>query len=152
MIGMVFVTAVFALRQPDIFEYLPGHQPLADDEQVSQQKYQKHSITEEDMRQYATMLEIYMSTHRPFLDEELTLKDLAVRMKIPAHHLSITLNSCLNRNFYAYITAGGLKNSNDCFVIHLTRKSRYLTRHTVPVCVKVNFQQGVQGNLGRDTP
>ena len=49
------------------------------------------------------MLDDYMKKSKPFLNNELTLNQLAVGVNIPPHHLSQIINEHLNQNFFDFI-------------------------------------------------
>jgi AraC-like DNA-binding protein len=118
-ISSIFLTAFFALRQPDIFrcthemaqefgvsgEYLiqmnPGY-PKA--------KYEKYGIDDDKKEEYLTVLLQCMNDKKPYLNEDITLKDLADELSIPSHHLSIVINDRLQQNFYTFINSYRIRN------------------------------------------
>jgi YesN/AraC family two-component response regulator len=44
-----------------------------------------------------------MQESKPYLRNELTLQELAKKLKIPRHYLSQIINDRLNQNFYTFI-------------------------------------------------
>ncbi len=103
-LAVIIITAYNALRQPDIFRYI-GKIEESIDKSEEKEKYLKQSITDEQLKNYSQTLEEFMSVKRPHLDESLSLKELAEKINIPMHHLTITLNKEMNQNFYTYINA-----------------------------------------------
>jgi AraC-like DNA-binding protein len=48
-------------------------------------------------------LQQYMLASKPFLNPELTLQDLSVKLNIPKHQLTMLFNNYLGKNFFEYI-------------------------------------------------
>jgi AraC-like DNA-binding protein len=67
------------------------------------EKYQKSGLKSDKAETYVTRLEAYMREAKPYLDGDLTMKDLAVGVGIPSYHLTQILNENLMKNFYDYI-------------------------------------------------
>ncbi len=108
-VSIIIYVAYYALRQPDIFQFLPSEGEVNGNRPDTPPRYEKQGITENQMEEYQNRLDAYMKTNRPYLDEDLTLKDLASRINIPGHHLSMTLNMKMNQNFYLYINSFRIK-------------------------------------------
>lgn len=66
-------------------------------------KYEKHSLTEEQSLEYLKEIEKFMENEKPYLEDSLTIKDLADQINIPSHHLSIAINRHRRQNFYSFI-------------------------------------------------
>lgn len=66
-------------------------------------KYASSSLSEEDLQFYKDIIEKYMAANKPYLDNELTIRKLAVMLEMQPHHLSQVINSALDSNFYTYI-------------------------------------------------
>jgi AraC-like DNA-binding protein len=45
----------------------------------------------------------FMYENKPYLNENITIKDLSCEINIPSHHLSIVINNRLGKNFYTFI-------------------------------------------------
>lgn len=107
MVLIVFAGAFFALRQPDLFRAARAMREELDDPVETpvsvKKKYEKHSLDEETGRKYLARLLAYIDREKPYLDENVTIKDLADDLDISAHHLSIVINHYLSQNFYAFI-------------------------------------------------
>jgi AraC-like DNA-binding protein len=103
-ISSILLTAFFVLRQPDIFRYT--HEMLQELEEPgnSKVKYEKSDIDDSKKEEYLNLLLNYMKEQKPYLKEDLTLKELAGMLSIPSyHHLSIIINERLGQNFYTFI-------------------------------------------------
>jgi AraC-like DNA-binding protein len=46
-----------------------------------------------------------MREEKPYLDDELSLNELAGRLKIPGHHFSMVINIELGKNFFHFISS-----------------------------------------------
>ncbi len=68
-------------------------------------KYRKVNLPENIRKDYAKRLESLMLIKQPFLNEKLTVLQVAEELKIPCHHLSMTINIEKKLNFYNYINA-----------------------------------------------
>ncbi|MEQ8353184.1 MAG: AraC family transcriptional regulator [Leptospiraceae bacterium] len=68
-------------------------------------KYAKQSLKAEATSNHLQKLRSFMDSQKPYLEEGITLKQLARRTKIPAHHLSMVINSQLSMNFFAFINS-----------------------------------------------
>jgi AraC-like DNA-binding protein len=90
---IVFYNIIFfkGWCQPRVFE--PEARP----------KYQSSNLTPEAAGAYRARLESYAAEAKPFLDPELTLRDLSAGSGIPPRHLSQVLNETLGQNFFDYI-------------------------------------------------
>ncbi len=110
----MFITAFFLLRKPDIFKYT--HEMLEEfarsDRNISEtdsiqpkKKYEKNKIDDGRKGKYLSQLLEYMKNEKPYLEENITLKDLSEKLSISSHHLSIIINEQLNQNFYNFINS-----------------------------------------------
>lgn len=66
-------------------------------------KYARNTLKDRDRREYARLLEDYMKEEKPFLDEEISISQVADSLGIPKHYLSMTINTEFNVNFFHYI-------------------------------------------------
>lgn len=70
---------------------------------VAMPKYEKSILSELQLNTYELILNDMVSQKALFLNQELSLHDLALELKIPAHHLTQLLNTRLKTNFHSYI-------------------------------------------------
>jgi len=66
-------------------------------------KYRRSGLTEEQANEYLTRLQDYMQSAKPFLDPELTIKDIADHLNISRHYITQIINEKLNKNFFQWI-------------------------------------------------
>jgi len=69
----------------------------------SKKKYKKSSLKEADVERYYIQLEEYIATKKPFLQANLSLRELAKMIDIHPNYLSELLNEKMGKNFSAYI-------------------------------------------------
>ena len=77
-------------------------------------KYQRSGLTGERANEHLRRLEEIMSTEKPYLENDLTLRQLAERIDISAHHLSQLFNEQLRQNFFDYINARRVADVQRC--------------------------------------
>lgn len=66
-------------------------------------KYEKSNLTHEKSDEYLEKLQSYMQNQKPFIRSDLTVKDLAAQLDIPARHLSQIINEKLEQNFFDFV-------------------------------------------------
>lgn len=77
--------------------------PEATAEEKPERKYQTSSLTEARAGAIWSELQRVMVEERPHLEAGLKIADLAEAMKVPAHHLSETINGFARQSFYEFI-------------------------------------------------
>jgi AraC-like DNA-binding protein len=102
--AIIFITAYYISNQPELFrDSLEMKEALSLTGKNGRQKYARQNIGEAAQKKYLHELEEFIEREKPFLNENLTIKDLAQMTKIPVHHLSIVINNRRKMNFYAFI-------------------------------------------------
>jgi len=81
----------------------PNAEQLPAEEEATAAKYQKSGLREEAADEYLQQLLCYMEEQKPYLQNELTIQDLAEAVAIPRHHLSRIINERLAKNFYDFV-------------------------------------------------
>jgi len=69
----------------------------------SKSRYKESPLNRDLLIQYRDQLTRLMSTGQPYLDENLTLRDLAEVLEIPANQLSQVLNEGFDQNFAEFV-------------------------------------------------
>jgi len=67
-------------------------------------KYVSSKLTQPDAGNYLLRLNEYMEKEKPFLNPDITLKELSAEISIPARYLSQIINEYIQLNFYDYIS------------------------------------------------
>lgn len=68
-------------------------------------KYEKSSLTGVQLEAYAQMVREYLVKEKPYLQNGLRLKDLALALNIPPYHLSQVINSQMKTSFFDLINS-----------------------------------------------
>jgi AraC-like DNA-binding protein len=66
-------------------------------------KYRSSGLKESEAEKYLTHLLKIMKEEKPYLNGELSINDLTVRMGISRHYLTQILNEKLGKNFYTFV-------------------------------------------------
>ncbi|MTB51015.1 helix-turn-helix domain-containing protein [Lewinella sp. W8] len=77
-----------------------GSDPVLD---TPQNKYKKNLLSSEEIDRYKQQLTKLMERDAPYLDAELSLRNLADRMELPPNYLSQLLNAGFGQNFAEYV-------------------------------------------------
>lgn len=105
---LIYSIGYLSLLQPQIFgavnqipeEKADDKLKLHSDEGIS---YQRSGLSDNDAQSYLKKLEQVMERDKPYLNSELTLRELAESLSMSTHNLSEILNTRLNKNFYDFI-------------------------------------------------
>jgi AraC-like DNA-binding protein len=76
-------------------------------------KYEKSGLKETDIDTIAEKVESYMKLKKPFLDNELTIVELASQLGLPRHHIAQVINVKFGKNFYNYVNEYRIQNVID---------------------------------------
>jgi AraC-like DNA-binding protein len=68
-------------------------------------KYSKSGLEENDVEQFAKILETMMSVDKLYLENELRIQDLAKRLNVTINHLSQVINQYYQKNFSDFINS-----------------------------------------------
>jgi len=71
--------------------------------EVDKRKYKKALFTKKELTHYRQQLVTLMETQQPFLNPNLTLRDLAQQMEMPPNQLSQLLNEGFDQNFSVFV-------------------------------------------------
>jgi AraC-like DNA-binding protein len=105
---LIYSIGYFALRQPHIFspriQKSDSIKIMSSAEQAEKTAgYQKSGLSEEEAIGYQKKLIELMEKDKPYLNNELTLRDLADKLSMSTHNLSEILNTRINQSFYDFI-------------------------------------------------
>jgi len=92
----IFLNYIFykALIQPELFSGIE-----------EKQKYLFSRLTKEEANQYLDRLTAYMKLNRPYINPEITLKNLSDQLSIQPRYLSQIINEYLHQNFFDFISS-----------------------------------------------
>ena len=71
----------------------------------------KSNLSENLLTKYRDQLVNFMDSEKPFLDPEISLRDLSVKSSIPQRSLSEVINNSFGKNFYDFINFYRIKES-----------------------------------------
>lgn len=104
---LVYSIGYLSLRQPRIFDRTEKvENKIIDNSKVKTAvgtSYKKSGLADSEAEKYLNKLLQIMKNVKPYLNSELTLRDLADKLSISTHNLSEILNTRLNQNFYDFI-------------------------------------------------
>ncbi|MBN2402889.1 MAG: helix-turn-helix transcriptional regulator [Spirochaetes bacterium] len=108
---IIFATAYYLINKPDTSRETREMLDELEEENIKteREKYAKQNIDDIMKNDYLTRIRDYMLRNKPYLNENINIKELASGMNIPSHHLSIVLNDKLNKNFYSFINEYRIK-------------------------------------------
>ena len=105
----VFILGLFGYKQDGVFFdksiLIIDSAHIQESKLDSKRKYQKTRLSEKELKNIAFRLDVLMIEEKPFLDSELTLNDLAEKLKTSLHKLSQTINLHYKKNFFEYINS-----------------------------------------------
>jgi len=108
----IYWVSYTALVQPSVFSVIKGY--AKDEKTVSPEmprlvihrsvrKYSNSGLSSDDILSIQGALKKVTVEHKPYLNPELTINDLAAMIPCNRHHLSQVLNEALKNSFYDYI-------------------------------------------------
>lgn len=68
-------------------------------------KYERFPLSPRQAERYLNHLLKYMDTHKPYLDSELSIRDLSRQISVPYWHLSRVINEKMHMNFFEFINS-----------------------------------------------
>lgn len=73
------------------------------DEVIAEVKYRNSGLTEAKALEFSYSLMRYMSDKRPYLNKNLTLRDVADELNLSPNTVSQVINNCMRKNFLEFI-------------------------------------------------
>ncbi|MFN7116308.1 MAG: helix-turn-helix domain-containing protein [Saprospiraceae bacterium] len=113
-------TAIFDLSKASVAALLESEAPNL---QLTAAKYQKSQVSEDLLDAYELQVLAYMEQAKPYLQNDLTIQELAALTNIPRHHLSQVINSRLDKNFYDFVNGYRVKAAQE--MLHDPRYSHW---------------------------
>lgn len=95
----IFITTTLfkSLKQPEIFS------GISTDEVQTVSKYPASSLTEEDSNKIKDKMTHFMESDKPYLDPDLSLKNLAQKLDLNARDLSQVINNNIGLRFFDFV-------------------------------------------------
>jgi AraC-like DNA-binding protein len=93
-------SAIFAKKGVRVWELeLTEYKPV----EIKKEKYERSGLKKEDEERYLQQIMRYLEIEKPYLDGDFSIEHMSKYLKIPKHHLTQTINECLNKNFYTIV-------------------------------------------------
>jgi len=93
---------------------IKGHEKNPEETNGSGMKQKEQEEDDQKFEEYIPKLHSYIRTHKPYLNPNLKISDLANESKIPQYIITHVINSHMNKNFFEYV--------NDLRVEEFTKK------------------------------
>lgn len=97
----IILIGYFGLRQREIFPGTTNLQYAVVDSE--DKKYSSSNLKAEDAIKLKNLVEMHMTTSKPYLNPELSLSQLAGEINVSPHHLSQVINEHFERNFFDFV-------------------------------------------------
>ncbi|QQS36927.1 MAG: AraC family transcriptional regulator [Ignavibacteriales bacterium] len=101
---LIYFVAYRSLKQPEVFSELELKEKdeiPSNESEIS--SYKKSGLTDTDLQRFTESLLELMDKDKPYLDSDLSLADLSIKLGISSHNLSEVINTKLNKSFYDFI-------------------------------------------------
>lgn len=98
---LIILIGYFGLKQQQIFT--PATDAGKEYVEHAEPKYTARLLEDEEADRLINRLQLFMDTHKPWRDSNLSLPDLAEKLEVPSHHLSRVINEKLGLNFFEFI-------------------------------------------------
>ncbi len=105
-VGIEFIIAFFAMIQPELFNRVRlMENAVPGNEAASGPKYEKFRLPASEEEKHVRNLREYMAEKKPYLQEELTLQEMADDLSLSTQHLSMILNIRIEQNFFNFVNS-----------------------------------------------
>jgi AraC-like DNA-binding protein len=112
---MILTLGVLAQRQaPVAVAVVEAVPPEQQTRSAAAAKYAKSGLTQERMQAVADQLAQFMAHEKAFLEGDLTLGQLAMRISVPQHQISQVLNQHLCCSFFDYVNRLRVEEAKRC--------------------------------------
>ena len=104
--ALVYAIGYMGLKQPEVFRYETAEFPIVPPAPVadeSAERYERSGLDEREAEELRSSLIALMESEQPWRDSELTLADLAGRLRTTPHKLSEVLNAQIGQTFYDFV-------------------------------------------------
>jgi AraC-like DNA-binding protein/TM2 domain-containing membrane protein YozV len=99
----IFFLGFFGIRQQAIYANPLKESNVAPKTKLLSSRYEKSGLKKEDSAIHLNQLLKYMEVEKPYLNEKLTLKEVAETLNISTNHLSQVINENLEKNFFDFV-------------------------------------------------
>jgi AraC-like DNA-binding protein len=100
---VLYCMSFYVVVKSQVLHHQETTQPTTQPE--IKKKYEKSALPENATGEMMEKLKRYMDVHKPFLNSELGLAELAAALSMSTHHLSQLINEGLNQNFFDFVNS-----------------------------------------------
>lgn len=108
---VIFLITIYVatLIKPELFHAFPHQMPIPESTEDQKTRYENSNLQAVQKEKYLEKILTFMKSERPFEESELTLAQLAEKIKVPSYHVSQVINEKLDCNFLDFINGYRVK-------------------------------------------
>jgi YesN/AraC family two-component response regulator len=99
--------------RPDIFEGLPDLLMVNEEKELEPRRYESSSLNDGQKERIHSQLLAHMEAQKPWLNQELTLNELAGQLNLNARYLSQVINERQQQNFMDFINGYRIRRAQE---------------------------------------
>lgn len=104
LVVFIFFLGFWGYQQGEVFNINDNSNPFEEEKKkISEDVPVENRPIEKQFKHEALQLKELMKKEKPYLEPSLTIQDLAVKMKMPAHQLSKVINKEFRCNFFEFV-------------------------------------------------
>ncbi|WCL47732.1 helix-turn-helix domain-containing protein [Leptospira sp. GIMC2001] len=149
--ALIYILSFFFIRQTRILHSVDESENIKSSndeiqgeitENIESAKYRKSGLTDESKSNIHEQLKKVMEKDKPYLDEELNLKKLCIRLNVSQNHLSQVINELENLSFFHYVNEWRAKEA-----MELIRKDSGNNKKLIEIAYDAGFNSLSSFNL-----
>lgn len=110
---MVSVITVLALVAPKVFKGLPEELKVEKEEELQPKRYESSSLSAGQKELLHKNLLKHITEQKPYLDQELTISQLATQLQVNSKYLSQVINEKQEQNFMDFINGHRIERARE---------------------------------------
>jgi len=127
LVLLIYSMGYLGLRQPIIFTQIKTDDSKKNHNETENKKYIKSSLSADSSKAFLKELQQLMQQEKPYLDNKLSLTQLANKMGISSNYLSQTINEQLKVNFFDFINSYRIQDAKERLENPLRKNENILT-------------------------
>jgi len=127
LVLLIYSMGYLGLRQPIIFTQIKTDDSKKNHNETENKKYIKSSLSADSSKAFLKELQQLMQQEKPYLDNKLSLTQLANKMGISSNYLSQTINEQLKVNFFDFINGYRIQDAKERLENPLRKNENILT-------------------------
>ncbi len=110
---MVSIVAVIVMVRPEIFKGVPEKLKVEKEEELEPKRYESSPLSSPQKEIFHQKLLRHIASQKPYLDQELTISQLADQLDINSKYLSQIINEKLDQNFMDFINSHRIERAKE---------------------------------------